>query len=195
MQAEDVIKIVPDFLTPFHRNFWMELNDELLITQKDHVAILEDGTRPLIEFGIDRSPEHESLSHHDFKIVQRHEDAIRNLMRRVELVTANLFNETSQVHVCSFWFAKQLPGAFVSEHDDTDGGFNTHFKYSAIVYLNDMIKPATLSFTDWDYHYQPKAGDLVVFDTNLGGKHKVDQINEYRYTIPMWMTLDPTYAL
>lgn len=193
--AEDVIKVVSNFMDETEMKFWRDFNDEILETHKPHLAIFEDGTRPLLEFGIDRSDEHANVSHHTFDIISDVEHRVRNVMDRVVSQAQESFRDSRELYVCSFWFAKQLPGAFVAEHEDTDDGYNTHFEYSAVLYLNTLKRGGTLYFTEMDYDHTPVAGDLVLFKTQTVGRHKVNKISEDRYTIPMWITDNPKFAL
>jgi hypothetical protein len=75
------------------------------------------------------------------------------------------------------------------------GGKNLHFKYSAILYLNELESGGELSFLDFGYSYKPQAGDLVVFPTFGTGIHAVLEIPETRYSMPFWMTSDKTFDL
>lgn len=193
INAEDVIEVVSNFMDEPEMKFWRDYNDEILETKQPLLAVFEEGTRPILQFGIDKCEEHNS--HHTLDIVSEVEHKLRNLFDRVITTTKDVFEDHRQVYMSSMWFAKQLPGAFVEEHEDTDDGYNTQFEYSAVLYLNTLQEGGELIFTDFDYSIKPKAGDLVVFRSVDGGMHKVNKIKEDRYTMPMWMTLDPKFAL
>jgi Rps23 Pro-64 3,4-dihydroxylase Tpa1-like proline 4-hydroxylase len=52
-----------------------------------------------------------------------------------------------------------------------------------------MSSGGVLSFPDLNYKYSPVQGDLVVFPSKpLEFVHEVEEINEERYTIPVWLT-------
>lgn len=193
INAEEVIEVVSNFMDEPEMRFWRDYNDEILETKQPHLAVFEEGTRPILQFGIDKCEEH--TSHHTLDIVSDVEHRLRNVFDRVIATTKDVFGDRREVYMSSMWFAKQLPGAFVEEHEDTDDGYNTQFEYSAVLYLNTLQEGGELIFTDFDHSVKPKAGDLVVFKSIQGGMHKVNRINEDRYTMPMWMTLDPKFAL
>jgi hypothetical protein len=193
LYAEDIIITVSDFMDENEMKFWRDYNDEILETKQPFLAIFEEGTRPVLQFGIDKCEDH--TSHHTLGIVSEVEVKLRNLFDRVIAQTKETFRDRRDVYMSSMWFAKQLPGCFVDEHEDTDDGYNTQFEYSAVLYLNTLSEGGDLIFTDFDYSVKPVAGDLVIFKSVQGGMHKVNRINEDRYTMPMWMTLDPKFAL
>lgn len=193
MEHEDKIRIVKGFLSEDEMKFFRDYEDNILETKKDSLIVFNNGNRPVLQFGKDYC--HEHSSHHTLDIVSDIEDKIRNLFFRVETITKNIFGNPKDLYTCSFWFAKQLPGAFVMEHDDTDNGANMHFKYSAVIYLNTLKDSGELIFTQLGYSYMPEAGDLVIFKSIDAGRHMVNPINEYRYTMPMWMTEDKSFAI
>jgi hypothetical protein len=123
------------------------------------------------------------------------EDRIRDLFSKVQNKAKELFEDSKDIYACSFWFAKQLPGAFVMEHEDTDGNINTHFKYSAVIYLNTLKSTGQLIFTDLKHSYMPEAGDMILFKSTESGKHLVEPIDEDRYTLAMWITEDKNFAI
>ena len=190
---EDKIKIVKNFLSEDEMKFFRDYEDYILETKQKDLIIFSDGNRPVLQFGKDLCPEHKS--HISLDIVSDIEDQVRNLFYRVEQKSRDLFDEPNEIYTCSFWFAKQLPGARVLIHEDTDDGLNPHFKYSAVIYLNTLNNSGQLVFTDLGYSYKPDAGDLIVFKSVEAGRHLVETINEERYTLPMWMTEDKSFAI
>jgi hypothetical protein len=193
MAHEDKIKIVKNFLSEDEMKFFRDYEDDILKTKQDKLIIFSDGNRPVLQFGKDLCPEHKS--HVSLDIVSDIEDQVRSLFNRVEQKTRDLFAETNDIYTCSFWFAKQLPGAKVLVHEDTDDGLNPHFKYSAVIYLNTLKNSGQLVFTDLKYSYKPEAGDIVIFKSIDAGRHLVETIDEERYTLPMWMTEDKSFAI
>jgi hypothetical protein len=99
------------------------------------------------------------------------------------------FSDANEISLCSFWLAKQEPGAFVRAHRDANEKLNNHFKYSIIIYLNDNNGNSELSFPLLDYKVFPESGDMVVFPT-LGHEylHEVAKISQDRYSMLFWIT-------
>jgi hypothetical protein len=173
--------------------FFREYEDYILENMKDKMVIFNNGNRPILQFGKDFFPDYNS--HQTLDIVSDIEDKIRNLFSKVQNKTKEIFNEDKDLYMCSFWFAKQLPGANVLEHDDTDNGVNYQYQYSAVIYLNTLKNTGELIFTDLDYRHKPSAGDLVVFKSVEAGNHLVETIDEVRYTLPMIMSTDKNFAI
>lgn len=193
MTYEDKIKVVKNFLSEDEMKFFRDYEDHILETKQDKLVIFNNGNRPVLQFGRDLCHEHHS--HLSLEIVSDIEDRVRDLFSKVENKTKEVFEDSKTIYTCSFWFAKQLPGAFVMEHEDTDNGLNTHFKYSAVIYLNTLKDSGELVFTQLGHSYKPDAGDIVIFKSIESGRHLVEPINEERYTIPMWMTEDKNFAI
>lgn len=193
MIHEDKIKIIPKFLSEEEMKFFRDYEDDILKTKQDKLVIFNNGNRPVLQFGRDLCHEHHS--HLSLDLVSDIEDKIRDLFSKVEEKTKEVFKETNNIYVCSFWFAKQLPGAKVMVHEDTDNGLNLHFKYSAVIYLNTLNNSGDLVFPDLDYSYRPVAGDIVIFKSIDAGRHLVNTIDQERYTLPMWMTEDSNFAI
>ena len=106
------------------------------------------------------------------------------------------FQQTEELYLASLWIAKQISGAKVAPHLDTDDGANEHYEYSAILYLNTPINSDPLEFPNLNLKIMPNLGDLVVFKTkDIESVHQVRNIVEDRYSIPMWFTLDKNYDL
>lgn len=106
------------------------------------------------------------------------------------------FNDFSQMYVSSFWLAKQTSGAYLGIHSDNDNGNNLHFNYSAGLYLNDIENEGELWFPKLQYKYKPKCGDLVCWPSqSLDHDHGIQKIISDRYTMLMWLTKDPDYAI
>jgi hypothetical protein len=193
MTHENIVKVINNFLSEDEMKFFRDYEDHILDTMKDHMVIFNNGNRPILQFGKDLYPTYNS--HQTLELVSDIEDRIRNIFTMVQDSTKDIFNEEKDLYVCSFWFAKQLPGAFVSEHDDTDGGVNSQFQYSAVIYLNTLKDGGDLVFPDLGYSHRPVAGDIVIFRSVEGGKHFVNEISENRYTLPMTLTADKNFAI
>jgi Rps23 Pro-64 3,4-dihydroxylase Tpa1-like proline 4-hydroxylase len=193
MMHNEVIKVVKNFMTEEEMKFWRDYNDEILETKKEYIAYYEEGRRPILQFGNDKCWSHNSYP--TLEIVKDQEDKIRSVFDRVTDATKKAFDDDEDLYMSSFWFAKQLPGSEVREHEDTDSGKNTQFKYSAVFYLNTLKMTGQLIFSDLHHSIKPDAGDLVIFKSQDTGRHLVEPIDEDRYTIAMWMTGDTEYAL
>lgn len=106
------------------------------------------------------------------------------------------FKDNQQLYLSSFWLAKQLPGAQVRGHLDTDSGFNDHYEYSAILYLNTPNNSGPLEFPYLSLEIMPMSGDLVIFKSAENTSfHEVKFINEDRYSVLLWFTKDKNYEL
>jgi hypothetical protein len=187
------IKVIENFMSEEDMKFFRHYNDYLLENKYDKFIKFYEGKRPVLSFGKDLY--HKERSHLTLDVVKEKEAEIRGLFSDVTNKIKEVFNDEDELYVCSLWIAKQEPGAEVEIHEDTDGGVNTHFKYSCILYLNTLSSGGELVFTDLDYTYKPKAGDLVVFESQTTGRHMVPEIPEERYTIPMWITADKDFAI
>lgn len=109
---------------------------------------------------------------------------------------ADKFKEDKDIYLASLWLAKQIPGAEIRGHVDTDSGINYHYAYSAILYLNTPYTSSPLEFPLLGLAIKPEFGDLVVFKSaDKTSFHRVKIINEDRYSIPLWFTKDKNYEL
>ena len=189
----DQVKVVKNFISKDEINSMIEYIDHLEAKNLKEFGIYQEGKRLALQFGNDLY--HKTLSHLTLDLVFEKEKQIMEYSQNAIAKAKQLFNYREDLYVCAFWFAKQYPGAKVPEHEDTDGGFNLHFKYSAILYLNELESGGELSFLDLGYSYRPQAGDLVIFPSFGTGLHAVLEIPETRYSMPFWMTSDKTFDL
>jgi hypothetical protein len=193
MKPATSIKTIKQFISTEEIAQLCSYNDELLDTKADLFFIGNSGKRPVLQFGKDNSQKHSQHSMSGILSPQI-QGQLRAIFSKVIDTISQEYGESKQLYICSFWFAKQLPGANVAAHDDTDEGANTHFKYSAVLYLNTLINTGSLDFISLGYSVKPEAGDLVIFPSQGTGLHEVKPIDQTRYTIPMWFTDDPSYA-
>ncbi len=131
----------------------------------------------------------------DFGKVGDIEKYFRDIIFKKTIKTLKDLYHEEDVSVSNLWFSKHEPGTIIPFHLDIDRGYNPQFKYSAIIYLNSLNDTGILKFPLLDFEYVPKEGDLVLFPSD--GKefaHQVDEINEIRYTVPMWIS-SSEYAL
>ena len=123
-------------------------------------------------------------------------DLIKDTVDNVKKTLAYQFSDTDDILLTSLWFAKQRPGGDIKGHLDIDGGLNTHFVYSAVLYLNTIQDGGELDFPMLNVSIKPELGDLVVFPSSGEDMfHEVKRIGEDRYTLPMWFTKDKGFEL
>jgi hypothetical protein len=105
-------------------------------------------------------------------------------------VIAYEYNDDEDIFLTSLWLAKQAPGGFLGPHLDTDpDNSNSHFVYSAVIYLNTLEDSGSLDFFKIGVSVKPESGSLVIFPS--GGAdywHEVKSIKENRYTVPLVFT-------
>jgi hypothetical protein len=183
-QARNLIKVINNFIT----------NDEIsrvisfMDSNLENFLVYQDGTRYVWKFGTDYyyPIETEKTLESFGELEPFFKDFI---FPKVESYVDKIYNNSS-IAVSTLWLSKHYPGSEVTLHMDTDNGSNPQFEYSAVLYLNSLDNTGILQFPYLDFEYSPVAGDLVLFPANLGMEfaHKVTEINEIRYTIPMWMS-------
>jgi hypothetical protein len=193
--TKDKIKIVKNFISDKDIQEYCDYNDWLLENKIDYFFIGGKGKRPVLQFGKDLYEKYQSHTSLDGIIDQHMIDKINSLWRKVSETIGDLFDDKNALYPCSFWIAKQFPGARVAIHEDNDQGANMHFKYSVVLYLNTLSSGGELDFPELGYTIKPDAGDLVVFTSQDTGPHQVLSIPEVRYTIPMWFTEDESFSL
>ena len=145
-------------------------------------------------FGIDEF--HKEISSPVVEGVEDITDLMKDTVNSIKKILAHEFNDNDEILLASFWLGKQIPGARVGSHLDVDDGTNSHFIYSAVLYLNTIQDGGVLEFPALDVAIKPEFGDLVIFLS--GGEdmaHEVKIINEERYTIPMWFTKNKSLEL
>lgn len=99
------------------------------------------------------------------------------------------YNDDTELYLSSFWLSRQLPGAVVGYHNDSDYGTTTYFKYSCCFYLNNTDTSAPLTFPGIPYEYKAKMGDMVIWPSQeKDHDHGVPFINETRYSMIIWLT-------
>jgi hypothetical protein len=182
-QARNLIKVINNFITKDEVSRIISFMDNNL----DNFLIYQDGTRYVWRFGTDYlwTKETEKTLHNFGEL----ELFFKNFVfPKVESYIDEIYNNSS-IAVSTLWLSKHYPGANVPLHEDTDNGHNPQFEYSAVLYLNSLKNTGTLQFPFINFEYSPVAGDLVIFPANLGKPfaHKVEEISEIRYTVPMWM--------
>jgi hypothetical protein len=186
------IKIIKNFISENEIQSMVDYINQLEANSLNEFTLSQNEKRRTVKFGNDLF---HNDSRKDLDLLSEKRNQIKEYLNLVIEKTKNIFSYSDDLYVCSFWLAKQYPGASIPGHEDTDGLNNTHFRYSAILYLNELSSGGEISFLNFDYSYKPKAGDLVIFPTYGTGHHAVLEIPEKRYSIPIWMTNDKNFDL
>lgn len=119
------------------------------------------------------------------------EGIIKDAVDRAKDSIKDLYRDDDPLYLTSLWLAKHLKGDFLTFHSDCGDGYQQHFAYSSVLYLNTVNDGGELEFPSFDLKIKPVAGDLVFFLSKGADMfHKVNITNEERYTIPMWFTKD-----
>jgi hypothetical protein len=189
------IKVVENFISKDDIQSMIEYIDYIEENKPGEFNVYQDGKRLALKFGDDLF--HKEISRRNLDLLSEtgKKEQVKKYFQGVVDATKESFGYNDDLYVCSFWLAKQYAGAEVPEHEDTDGLVNLHFRYSAVLYLNELTYGGELAFLAFGYSYKPKAGDLVIFPTYGTGMHAVLEIPETRYSLPFWMTNDKTFAL
>lgn len=180
------IKVIKEYISTEEIREMIEYIDSLESTKSDKFIKWQGGRRLALQFGIDYV--HEKSSHLDLEILGDGEERVQTYFSKVIRTVKTLFGVPEELYMSSFWFAKQYSGAVVGPHEDTDSGYNMHYKYSGVLYLNTMTDGGELFFAQYDHYHKPEAGDLVLFPSQGTGMHSVDRISETRYSLVFWMT-------
>ena len=115
---------------------------------------------------------------------------IFNATEKAKNVIAHEYDDDKDIFLTSLWLAKQISGGFLGPHLDTDpDNANSHFMYSAVLYLNTLEDSGSLDFPTLGVSVKPEAGALVIFPS-AGDEswHEVKLIKEDRYTVPLTFT-------
>jgi hypothetical protein len=181
---------IKDIISDKDRNVFISFIDDNL----DLFVSYEDEDNPLrkvLRFGVD---EVWKDSMKDLGLIPGVHSFLRELFSNI---TSSIQKQNGgpKLYVTSFHLAKQLAGARVDLHNDSDQNNNGHFKYSTVVYLNS-VSDGALSFPNKGIKYLPKAGEMIVFPpTGKDWVHEVERISEDRYSLPIWLTEDPELEL
>jgi hypothetical protein len=188
-QSRNLIKVINNFITKDEVSFIMSFMDNNL----NNFLVYQEGTRYVWRFGTDF---YYADSEKTLDKTNELQPFLKNIIfPKVVSYVKDIYNN-SNIAVSTLWFSKHYPGSEVTLHEDTDNGTNLQFEYSAVLYLNSLKNTGILQFPFINFEYSPVAGDLIIFPSNLGKPfaHKVEEINEIRYTLPMWISAKK-YAL
>lgn len=188
------IKVIKNFLTQEECDFYIQYID----ANMEKFQQTKKSKRLIWLFGDELSMSNQSVIKVNLGLsaLAEIENRVRSLLSRVERTIGSVYQNKKPLYVTSFSMTKQIPGAFIPLHQDTDGGTNYYFKYSAIIYLNTMSRDGVLEFPNLEYSYSPEAGDLLMFPSgDVDTMHQVKEISEDRYSLPMWLTEDPSWEI
>jgi len=180
------IKVAPNFITESDCKVLMDYIDLIEGTLGDKFVSWQEGRRVALQFGEDLY--HSGTSYPTLEILGKDKQIVERHFERIIDRAKELFDVAGDLYMSSFWIAKQYPDAIVDSHEDTDGGFNTHFRYSGVLYLNKMSEGGKLFFDKYQYSYAPEGGDLVMFPSQGTGNHEVTEITQQRYSLVFWLT-------
>jgi hypothetical protein len=187
------IKYVPNFIDKEKIDFFIDYINFLEESIPEKFGYYQSGKRIALQFGEDLY--NDVYTHLSLDLVKDKQQEIRDVFKKIVDRITTLYSEEDDLHVCSFWFAKQYPGAIIPEHDDTDDGSNSHFEYSVVLYLNTIKDGGILEFPQLKYSHNPTAGDLIIFPTKTTGEHLVSKIGEDRYSLVFWVTKDKKFTI
>lgn len=102
---------------------------------------------------------------------------------------SNFYNLDYSIYLSDFAYFISLPNSYMHKHIDA-GDEYSHFKYSAVMYLNDNFDGGELVFPNINYTYKPKAGDIVFFPSDDDNyEHMVNVLkNGKRYVVGFWFS-------
>lgn len=188
----DQIKVINSFISTDEAANLAKYIDFLETTRTKDFNHYQDGKRLGFQFGQDiqygGTPDYKTFLTIDVLKEEDKKEFIKTICKRVVETARESYSELAPLYVSSFWLAKQYPGCVIPLHDDTDGGYNIHFVYSAVLYLNQLESGGEISFAELGYTHRPKIGDLILFPTQTTGNHAVFEIPKERYSIAFWLT-------
>jgi hypothetical protein len=187
--SKEMVRTIKNFAPQEHIDFWKEYIDETL----PKARVLTPNRRWALAFGKDK---YFDWSHHNLDEIGDIREMVLEYFDAISDAVRDLYSNENPLYVCSFWLAKQQPGGNVGGHIDTDEESNTHFKYSAVLYLTDNTKDGQLTFPYINHTVSASAGELAVFPSaGTDYFHEVKQIRHERYSLCFWFTEDESFAI
>lgn len=186
-----MVKVIPNFIDDEHIDSIINYIDQ----HQSEFTTSKSQKRFQLKLG--RDLWHDD-SHTDLSLLGDLQDwVVRNYWPKLIDTIKSTYDDNNELFVASFWLAKQIDGAVVELHEDTDSGYNTHFKWSGILYLNTIPEGGILEFPNINYKHSPRRGDLLIFPSFFGGEyvHEVKEIHHDRYSMPIWITEDKSFDL
>jgi hypothetical protein len=185
------IKIIQNFLNEEECQFYIDYINKNIQKITFHESI----KRYHLAFGKEKAW---SSVHENLDIVSEIKKELALLFLKIERAVKKITDSKKDLFVSSLYITKQISGASVGLHSDTNNDIDPHIKYSTLLYLNTMKQPDSgiLNFPNIGYSYSPKMGDLLIFPS--AGEdylHEVLPIKEDRYNLPIFLTDDPDFKL
>ena len=191
------IKVVKAFIKEPEIGLLIDCINRFETDKGGYFSIWQDGKRIALPFGNAQNDiKSDIVARRNLDLFDQSEkELVLDLFSRILEEITKFYSLDQNIYICSFWLAKQYPGAIIPEHMDTDGGVNMHFEHSVILYLNTLGSGGDLTFPDLNISHKTEAGDLVFFTTKDTGKHLVERIPEERYSLVFWTTQDKRLEL
>ena len=190
------IEIVKNFIDEEECDFFINLINFAELNNNNLFNLWQDGKRIALCFGnVENDIKSEIIAQPNLKVLAEQELHIRKLFDKIADTIKSSCAIEEPLTVCSFWLAKQYPGATVPVHNDTDNGVNPHFDYSVILYLSSVKENGKIYFVDSNFSHSPEKGDLLYFNTRTTGDHLVTGIEEDRYSLVFWLTKNKGHTL
>lgn len=190
------IEVVTNFIDGKECKFFIDLINFHERNNRNLFNLWQDGKRIALCFGNAENDIKSNIFAQDsLQILEDKELKVRELFAKIENTIKSRFEIQEALRVCSFWLAKQYPGAIIPVHNDTDGGVNPHFDYSVVLYLSSVKQNGKINFINSNFSHSPEEGDLLYFNTRTTGDHLVTGIEEDRYSLVFWLTKNETDAI
>ena len=169
------IKVTKNFITEPEISSMIDHINRLEKDKKECFSIWQYGRRIALPFGNAQNDIKSNIvARRNLDLFDKSDrELISDLFSRILREISKAYALDLDIYICSFWLAKQYPGAIIPEHLDTDGGVNMHFEHSVVLYLNTLRSGGELNFPDLKFSYKAEAGDLVFFTTKDTGRHFV----------------------
>ena len=119
-----MVKVIPNFIDDEHIDSIINYIDQ-------HQSEFTTSTsQKRFQLKLGRDLWHDD-SHTDLSLLGDLQDwVVRNYWPKLIDTIKSTYDDNNELFVASFWLAKQIDGAVVELHEDTDSGYNTHFKWS-----------------------------------------------------------------
>jgi hypothetical protein len=175
------INVCKDFLKEQDRTILINYLDQ---TDQEMGPMVN--TRRTIRFGIDKfngtSDSIETLPPLERLIISYY-------IKKSEEIINDFWKPKKPIFTSTLWLSKQTAGSYIKPHSDLDGGVNSQYTHSGIIYLNTQQEGGELFFPVVEKEFKPEAGDFISFDCKeKESLHGVKMTTQNRYAIPIWFT-------
>lgn len=189
----DNVKIVKDFLSKDECDLYINFINDNIDRFDTYSGTRYPPKRFTVRFG--RDDEFPGEANFTFEKILEIKESIKGLISKV---IGLVESETgTPLYLTSFFLSKNIAGSFLPPHRDAGHPTeNNHLDFNALIYLNTLSGNGQIVFPDWNIEVEPQQGDLVVFNTkDPMATHLVKEVTEDRYTIPIWLTVNPANEL